>query len=364
MAARSGRTRGTATRQQGIQPVLGSVRAVTAAGTRAAQPLIGTILVLLAVGLFALNAGVSRLVLTSGISAMELSAIRAVGTCVVLLGLIVMTGRTRVLRLRRHEVRPLLAYGIVGVALLHMTYFVAIERLPIGLALLLEYLAPVLVALWVRLVRRQPVRATLWPALGMCLAGLALVAQVGRSGSDLDLLGILAGVGAAVCLATYFLVGERLVVHRDPVSTTFWGFTIGAVLWSVAVRWWQPLPSATQQEVPLPVGSLQVPLLVLIAWVVVLGTLVPFAAATAALRFLPATTVTVIAILEPVGAATVAWWWFDESLDLAQMAGVALVLVGIVLALRARRTRLVGPVSSWPDAPPQPGRSRGAAHRG
>lgn len=310
-------------------------------GVRSPRPATGYALVLLAVACFVVNAGVSRIVLTSGISATQLSAMRAVGTALVLLLVIVASGRASSLRVSRHEMAPLVAYGVVGVALLHMTYFVAIERLPIGLALLLEYLAPVLVALWVRLVRREQVRRTLWPALGLCLAGLGLVAEVGGGAGDLDPLGLLAGVGAAVCFATYFLLGERLVAHRDPVSTTFWGFTVAAVLWSLVVGWWTPLAGSLSQSATLPaaVGSGTIPLAVLIAWVVVLGTLVPFGAATAALRHLPATTVTVVAILEPVGAALLAWWWFDESLALAQLLGVALVLTGIVLALRARRVR-------------------------
>jgi drug/metabolite transporter (DMT)-like permease len=313
------------------------VAVVRAAGGSAT----GYLLVLLAVGCFVINAGVARLVLTSGIGATELSAIRAVGTALVLLLAVLATGRARMLRVSRHEAVPLVAYGVVGVALLHMTYFVAIERLPIGLALLLEYLAPVLVALWVRLVRHEQVRRTLWPALGLCLVGLALVAQIGGAGDELDPLGLLAGFGAAVCFATYFLLGERLVAHRDPVSTTFWGFTVAAVLWSVVVGWWTPLGDAVSQSVVLPgaLGDVAVPLVALVVWVVVLGTLVPFAAATAALRHLPATTVTVVAILEPVGAAMLAWWWFDENLTLVQLVGIALVIAGIVLALRARRVR-------------------------
>ena len=316
-------------------------------GTPGASPATGYLLVLLAVACFVVNAGVARIVLTSGITAIELSAIRAVGTAAVLLLVIVLTGRSGTLRVRREEVVPLLAYGVIGVALLHMTYFVAIERLPIGLALLLEYLAPVLVALWVRLVRHEPVRATLWPALGLCLAGLALVAQVGGSASSLDPLGLLAGFGAAVCFATYFLVGERLVVHRDAVSTTFWGFAVASVLWTAVVPWWTALADSFTQTATLPpaLGSATVPLVLLVAWVAVLGTLVPFGAATASLKHLPATTVTVVAILEPVGAALLAWWWFGEALSISQVVGMGLVLTGIVLALRARRLRTPRPLA-------------------
>jgi drug/metabolite transporter (DMT)-like permease len=316
----------------------------TEPGTRLAS---SYLLVLVAVTTFVVNAGVARVVLTSGVSATELSSVRAVGTASLLLLAILLTGRSRTLRVRSDEVLPLLAYGVVGVALLHMTYFVAIERLPIGLALLLEYLAPVLVAVWVRVVRKEKVRPTLWPALGLCMAGLGLVAQVGGSGPGLDPVGLAGGLGAAISFATYFLLGERLVARRDPVSTTFWGFAIASVLWTVVEPWWTPIQRSVGEQTALPeaIGGATVPLVLLLAWVVVLGTLVPFGAATAALRHLPAATVSVVAILEPVGAALLAWWWFDEALDPAQLLGVACVLTGILLALRARRP---------PRAAPQP----------
>jgi drug/metabolite transporter (DMT)-like permease len=296
-------------------------------------------LVLLAVGCFVVNAGVSRLVLTSGVAPAELASIRAVGTTVVLLAVVLVTGRARALAIRRGEVLPLLAYGVVGTALLHMTYFAAIERLPIGIALLLEYLAPVLVALWVRVVRREPVRATLWPALGLCLVGLALVAQIGGTGPGLDPWGLAAGLAAAVCFAAYFLLGERIVRARDPLTTTFWGFAIASIVWTAVSPAWVPLARVAGEQTSLPevLGGGDVPVAALLVWGVLLGTVVPFAATTAALRHLPAATVSVVAILEPVGAALLAWWWFEESLDLLQLVGVTLVLLGILLALRARR---------------------------
>ena len=80
----------------------------------------------------------------------------------------------------------------------------------------------------------------------------------------------------------------------------------------------------------------RVALALVVAWVVVLGTLSPFAAETAALRWIPATIVTVVATLEPVGAAVLAWWWFGESLTALQVVGFVLVLGGVVLALVAR----------------------------
>ncbi len=319
----------------------------------------GWTLLLLGISMFVVNAGVSRLVLSNGIEAVPLASVRIAGTAVVLGAVMVLTGRGRLLRVTWRELPLLAVYGVAGVGLVQVSYFVAIERLPIGLALLLEYLAPLLVALVARFVLRERVSALLWPALGLTLGGLALALQLTGGGSGLDPVGVAAGLVAAASFATYFLLGERIIRHRDPLSTTFWGFAVPAVLATALSPWWGTLASASTGTVDLPeaIGGATVPLLVLVAWVVLLGTLGPFAAETAALRWIPATTVTVVATLEPVGAAVLAWWWFGESLTTWQVVGFALVLSGVTLALVARRaavaTEPAGAVrSAEPALPP------------
>jgi drug/metabolite transporter (DMT)-like permease len=124
--------------------------------------------------------------------------------------------------------------GIAGAAMVQWLYFVAIDRLPVGIALLLEFTAPALVAMYARVVRREQVQARTWLPIGLAFGGLALVAQVWRD-SGLDPLGVAAGLGAAACLATYLLVGERTATTRDPASLTFYMFAFGALF--------GPLPS-------------------------------------------------------------------------------------------------------------------------
>jgi drug/metabolite transporter (DMT)-like permease len=75
---------------------------------------------------------------------------------------------------------------------------------------------------------------------------------------------------------------------------------------------------------------------VLLAWIISLGTVVPFASETAAMRWIPATTVSVLAMLEPIGSAAIGWWWFDERLTAFQIFGAALVIAGITMALLSR----------------------------
>lgn len=215
-------------------------------------------------------------------------------------------------------------------------YFVAIDRLPVGIALLLEFTAPVLVALYTRVVRREDVRRRTWIAIGLAFSGLALVAQVWRD-SGLDPLGIAAGLAAAACLATYFLVGARAAASRDPASLTFYMFAFGALFWAVARPWWS-FDSAEFAMTTSLLGvldELAVPVWMGVAWVIVLGTLAPYSLNLAALRHVPPTIVGAVGMCEPVAAAVVAWAWLGQALRPIQMVGGGVVLAGVALAQQA-----------------------------
>ncbi len=127
--------------------------------------------------LFALNGTVSKVVLQSGISSLELTQVRATGA---FLGfaIVLAFARRESLRLTRREVPYLVVFGIAGVAFVQWLYFVSIGRLPIGIALLIEYLGPILIAIWAWAVFKEPVRRRIWVALGLALVGLSLVVEV------------------------------------------------------------------------------------------------------------------------------------------------------------------------------------------
>ena len=291
---------------------------------------------LTAASLFAINGAVAKVILSSGITPLRLTEFRATFAFVGLALVLVVTAPMR-LRLSRPEVPFLVFYGICGFALVQWLYLVAIHRLPIGIGLLLEFTAPVLVALWARFGWHEQVRGRVWLALGLSLAGLALVAEV-WSGVILDGLGVAAGLGAAVVLATYYLAGERGVGRRDPLSLVCYSLLFASLFWAVVQPWWS-FPFAVLGGSTSLHGNLagtSAPLWLLYAWLVVLGTMVPFALSIGALRHLPATTVGIIATFEPVAASAVAWVWLGESLDAAQLVGGAVVLAGIVLAQTSR----------------------------
>ncbi|MDQ3782786.1 MAG: DMT family transporter, partial [Actinomycetota bacterium] len=217
-------------------------------------------------------------------------------------------------------------------------YFVAIDRLTVGTALLLQYTAPILVALWARFVQSEQVRGRLWFALGLSIVGLAMTAQVWQ-GMVLDPIGVAAGFGAAAAFATYFLLGEQGVSRQDPLAVIFWSFAIAAV----ALNLFSPVTDLGSDAARSPVNLLgaldgwSAPLWVLLGWVVIPGTLVPFTLELHALQHLKATTVTTVAMLEPVGAIALGWIWFRESLTVVQTLGAVLVVTAILLAASARR---------------------------
>ena len=302
------------------------------------RPGLGYALVGLGALLFIINAGVSRVVLRSGVSALELTTIRITGTAVVLLLGASVLDRTALRPPTGRLALLLLLHGLVGVAALQWTYFVAIDRLPVGLALLLEYQAPLLVVLWARFVQHEAVRRRVWLGLGLALVGLSMATGLLSGQLAFDPLGLLAGLAAAVCFATYFLVGEHGVAEIAPLRVVLWSFWVATVAMNVASPVWALPPWLLEGDTSLlgRLAGVVVPVALLVCWVVVPGTLVPFGVEIMALRHLPAATVTMVAMLEPIGVAALGWVWFGEELGLVAGVGCALVLVGIIAAQTGR----------------------------
>ena len=302
------------------------------------NPALGLGLVAFGALLFVQNAGVSRVALRAGVDPTALTTLRVTGTAV----LLVLVAAV----FRRDALRPpggrlgllLVVNGLVGVAALQWTYFVAIDRLPVGMALLLEYQAPILVALWARYMQHERVRPRLWVGLALAWAGLAAATGIWR-GLTFDVVGVLGGLGAAVCFATYFLIGEHGVGRLDPLRVILWSFLVATVGLNIV----HPLTGARLDLLGDRVSLLgrladhTAPVWAVLAWIVVVGTVLPFGVALLALRHLPATTVTMVAMLEPIGVSALGWVWFSEALDTVALLGGVAVVVGIVLAQSARR---------------------------
>ena len=301
------------------------------------RPLLGYTMVWIAAVLFAVNGTVAKVVLTSGISSLELTQVRSTGAFVGF-ALVLLAFRPASLRVGLRELPFLVAFGVTGVAFVQWLYFVSIERLPIGIALLIEYTAPLLVALFARLVMHESVRRRVWVALALALVGLAVVVEVWREGLVLDALGLAAAVAAAFAYAAYILMAERGVAARDPFSLSCYGFLFAALFWLVVQPIWRFPGRRVGDSVSLlgNVSAHELPVWTLMLFVVVVGTMTTFGLVVAALRHLPATRVAIVAMLEPVVAAMVAYAWLGEELAATQLVGGGIVLLAILLAQTAR----------------------------
>lgn len=302
---------------------------------RTRNPRLGYLMVVTGAVLFGLNGGVSRVAIGADLGVETFTTLRITAAAAVFV-LAALVLRPSVLRPPRgRHLLLIAALGLVGVAGLQLTYNIAITRLPLGIALLLEYLAPVLIVLWVRFVRHERVHPRMWIAVALALGGLAVVGQV-WDGVTLDALGVTMGLAAAVCFATYFLLGEHQGEHHDPLHVIVWAFLVATVVMNVVQPVWTT-PSLTGTTSLLGrLDAYTIAPWVAVSAIVVLGTVAPFFLMLLALRHLPATVVTVVAMLEPVIATLLGWGWFAESLTAVQVVGVLTVLAGIVTAQTAR----------------------------
>jgi drug/metabolite transporter (DMT)-like permease len=297
---------------------------------------LGYAMVAIAATLFAVNGSVSKVVLDAGLSSLELAQIRATCAALGLLGFLLLFARHR-LRVARRELLFLIAFGLVGVALVQWLYFVAIDNLPVGVALLIEFTAPLFVALFARFVYREHIRRRIWVAVILCLTGLALVVEL-WSGLAFSTVGITAAFGGAFALTAYLLMAERERRHRDAASLTFYGFLFAALLWAFVQPLWDFPWSVLDESVSLQgnFADRTAPVWLLVGFIVIVGSMITFSLLTSALRHISATKASIVATLEPVIATVVAWVWLDQSFGPTQLIGGAVVLAGILLAQSAR----------------------------
>lgn len=301
---------------------------------------LGYMLYVLGALTFALNGTVSKAILLSGVDSARLSQLRVTGAFLFLLAFVAINRPER-LRIERREWPFLVAYGVFGVAMTQYLFFVALQYLPVGVALLIEFTAPVFVALWFRFVLREPTRRTVWLALTIALVGLALVAEVWQ-GFSFEAIGLFAALGAALALSAHYLITDRQMRQpepRDPVSLTMWGFGFAAMFWMVVQPWWSFPWSELSGNSDAGLGTIigERPLWLLTAWMIALGTVVPFWLVVTSMRHLRASQASVIGLTEPLLAIIVAWLVLSESLAIVQLIGGAFILAGVVLAERSRQ---------------------------
>ncbi|MFJ3673203.1 EamA family transporter [Streptomyces sp. NPDC090106] len=283
----------------------------------------------------------------AGLDPLHVVWLRVAGAALVMLPLAV-----RHRALVRSRPALLAGFGLLGVAGVQAFYFASISRIPVGVALLLEYLAPALVLGWVRFVQRRPV--TRAAALGVVLAvgGLACVVEV-WAGLSVDALGLLLALGAACCQVGYFVLSDQGsdsgTGAPDPLGVIAYGLLVGAVVLTVVARPWTMDWSVLGGTADM--NGTDVTAALLLSWIVLIATVLAYVTGVVSVRRLSPQVAGVVACLEAVIATVLAWVLLGEHLSAPQIAGGAIVLAGAFIAQSSTpaRTTLEPIVSGGPE---------------
>jgi drug/metabolite transporter (DMT)-like permease len=207
----------------------------------------------------------------------------------------------------------------------------------VGVALLIEFTAPIWILLFLRFVLKKHVPTSLWYAILLSFSGLLMITQI-WNGLTLDRIGLIAAFIDALALAGYFLIGDRLGKTKSSAAIATWGFGVAsAMLFFVLPVWNYPTEVFTKDmELLGRFNEYTLPGWVLILWIVVMGTIAPYLFVVSGLKLLSAANASVFGMIEPVLAGVFAWWWLSESLNGIQLVGCVVVIVGIFIADKAR----------------------------
>jgi len=256
----------------------------------------------------------------AGMTPFELVQIRVTFSTVLLAITFGLFGRL-FFRIRLRDITYFILLGSVAMALVQLSYFLAISKIQVAAAILLEYLAPIIVAVYSMCFWNERVTTAKLFALFLAIAGCYLVA----GGYDLELLhmnrlGILWGLLAAVSFASYTLLGERGMHRYRPWTVIFYAFLFASISLNIihkpfnylhvnynAEQWWCLL------------------------YIVIIGTILPFGLYFIGVNHIRSTRTMITATLEPISAAFMAFFLLGEVLEPLQIAGGLSVVAAIAL---------------------------------
>ena len=294
----------------------------------------GYLLVVLASLLFGLNGNLARKLFDErALAPLTLVECRMLigGACLlVLLGVV---QRGKVLPPRRSW-GWLLALGLAMAAVTY-SYFMAISRLPVAIALVIQFSTPAWLVLAEAIWRRRWPPLPVLGALLLAGSGLILVTEVWQQRFlRLDGIGLLYALLSILSFAAYLLLGRRVGRDLSALSATTWGALVAALFWLLVQPPWSLSPASLRPE-----------LWPALAAVGILGMALPFLCELAALRYLDAGRVGIVAMLELVAGSGIAYFWLGEALAADQLLGGALVMLGVgLLHYEELRRRANGPL--------------------
>jgi len=282
---------------------------------RTSQATLGLVAITVAATLFAIAGAVASNLFDSGVTPVELAQVRA---AVAFLGLLLVPAARRG-RGRRLTPRLVMLHG-ASLALVTVSYYIALDHLAVAVAIVFQYTGPAMVVAWTAAHARRWPTPRILLCLVMAVAGAALISEIasGRLGS-LSLIGVAAGLASAVLFASLSILSEASADAFGPLGAMLraWGVAVGLwALYGLAVRW--------------PERALDLELLPQVLFVSVFGTLASFFLYVWGIERVRAERASIALTLEPVVAAAVAWVWLAQSLAAIQVVGGLLVITAVL----------------------------------
>jgi drug/metabolite transporter (DMT)-like permease len=293
-----------------------------ALGHEVSRPGVGLLAAVAAAHLWAVSGVFGKIVMTGSLSPVRLVFYRSVLSALMLLTVLLWRDRS-LLRLSRSDLPFFLAMGMLGLGLTQFTYYAAIQSLSVGMAILLQYLAPLWMLLFERLWLKIPLTRARIAALILALAGCAMVSLETGSTRQWGNVGVLLGLTAGVCFAFYTLMTRQALKSHRELTVLFYSFLFSALFWAASPNSWQPLSQIESFKIWM------------ILYVVVFGTIFPYLLFMRAMKHLSASHTGIISTLEPVVAAVIAWIFLQEKLTVLQLCGGLCVLLAILVLQRS-----------------------------
>jgi drug/metabolite transporter (DMT)-like permease len=229
-------------------------------------------------------------------------------------------------RIRLKDIGYFLMFGGIAMAMVQSTYFYAISKIQVAAAILLQYLAPILVAIYSVCFWRERLTPAKLIALVLSFGGCYLVV----GGYDLQLLqmnilGIVSGLGSAVSAAGYTLLGERGMHRYKPSTMLFYAMAFGTLTWHII---YPPFHYV--------VAGFSLYQWKWLLYIAVLGTIIPFGLYFTGINYIRSTRAIITATLEPISAGFMAFFFLGEAMESLQILGGA-VVVGAIVLLQTQR---------------------------
>jgi drug/metabolite transporter (DMT)-like permease len=269
--------------------------------------------------LFGVNGNISTLLFNDGVTPLTLISFRMLIGGVCLLAVMLCWQRGALKAPRRYWTW-IVVFGLV-LAINTFTYFLAISRLPLAVALVIIFTAATWIALGEALWQRRMPSLQVLISLALSLIGVVLLTGIWHASlNNLDALGLFYALLALVSYTAYLLCGRRVGRYLPSMTSTGYGAIVASVFWfSVQPPW--TIPAKTWSPYHF----------ILIVLVGIIGMAVPFALVVGGLRRVDAARVGIVSMLELPASGIIAYFLLGQHLDIGQIAGCLFVLSGVII---------------------------------